>query len=110
VLILEGRNDDLVNSGGSKFNLAQLDLWLADSGLFEDVASFTETDQTGETLIGIVFVSNQKPDPETLISSLKNFLPTLKLSKMFAVDAIPRNKMDKVDRVAIQQLIQENRA
>lgn len=110
VLILEGRNDDLVNSGGSKFNLAQLDLWLADSGLFEDVASFTETDQTGETLIGIVFVSDQKPDPETLISSLKNFLPTLKLSKMFAVDAIPRNKMDKVDRVAIQQLIQENRA
>ena len=39
-LTLHGRDDDLLNSGGSKINLSYLDEALLASGLFEDVACF----------------------------------------------------------------------
>lgn len=109
-LIFEGRNDDLVNTAGSKFNLAQLDLSLAETGLFKDVASFSEINSGGETIIGIIFVNENETEPEQLISRLKELIPTLTVSKMFSVDYIPRNSMDKLNKVAIQQLAKEHHA
>lgn len=107
-LILLGRNDDLVNAAGSKFNLVQLDLWLQDSGLFTDVASFTTSDNAGEVQIGIAFVAKQPPIPEILLKRLNEFLPNLQVKVLLHLEAIPRNKMDKVVRIELQKLAKEH--
>jgi acyl-coenzyme A synthetase/AMP-(fatty) acid ligase len=107
-LVLLGRNDDLVNAAGSKFNLVQLDLWLQDSGLFADVASFTTSDNVGEVEIGIAFVAKQPPVPEILVKRLREFLPNLQVNVLLQLGAIPRNKMDKVVRIELQKLAKEN--
>ena len=107
-LHLLGRNDDLVNAAGSKFNLVQLDLWLQDSGLFTDVASFTTSDVVGEVGIGIAFVAKQPPIPEILVKRLQEFLPNLEVKVLLQLEAIPRNKMDKVVRNELQKLAKES--
>lgn len=97
-LVLKGRIDDLVNAGGQKFNLLELDLWLQDSGLFDDVASFQCEDEFGETQIGVAFVSSKPPIPELLTEQLSAVLPNLQLATLMRLDVIPRNKLGKTVR------------
>ena len=106
-LLLLGRNDDLVNAAGNKFNLVQLDLWLQASDMFVDVASFTTSDVAGETEIGIAFVAKQPPIPEILVKRIREFLPNLEIKILMQIDAIPRNKMDKVIRKELQLMAKD---
>ena len=103
-LHLSGRADDLVNAGGAKFNLLELDMWLRDANLFDDVATFTFLNDGGEQAIGIAFVSNQPPIPEILTKRIQDFLPNLNPALILRLKELPRNKLDKVDRKAIQEL------
>jgi acyl-coenzyme A synthetase/AMP-(fatty) acid ligase len=102
-LFLEGRADDLVNVGGNKFNLLTLDQWLAKTNLFSEVASF-QFIRSGETKIGIAFSSHEAPNPEALQKELKEFLPGFQADVLLRISSLPRNKMDKVDRIAIATL------
>lgn len=103
-LLLIGRVDDLVNAGGAKFNLLELDSWLKESDLFDDVATFHFNDQHGDTKIGIAFVSEQPPIPEILTSRIQKFLPNLNISLVVRLKELPRNKLDKVDRKELQRI------
>lgn len=104
-LVLAGRVDDLVNAGGAKFNLLELDSWLEQSGLFDDVASFQLMNTEGETDIGVAFVTSNPPLPETLIRRLKDFLPNLELRHLIRLKTIPRNKLGKIQRNEIVSLV-----
>lgn len=108
-LYLSGRGDDVVNAAGSKFNLITLDLWLAESNLFNEVACFTYVD-SDETRVGMAFVSENPPQPEILVERLKAFLPNLQLGEIIRIDSLPRNKMDKVDRKALAELTEGKNA
>ncbi len=108
-LYLSGRNDDVVNDAGSKFNLLTLDLWLADTKLFDEVASFSYNSPSG-TKIGLAFVSKNPPEPHLLIEKIQGFLPNLKLGNLLRISSLPRNKMDKVDRKALAELAEESNA
>jgi acyl-coenzyme A synthetase/AMP-(fatty) acid ligase len=98
---LAGRRDDLVNAGGAKFNLFELDHWLVESGLFLDAASFQFTTEAGATSIGIAFVTKHPPEPSILRERLKDFLPDLTLGKLLRVEGIPRNQLGKVVRAQL---------
>ena len=106
-LYLSGRSDDVVNDAGSKFNLLALDLWLADTNLFEDVASFSYHTPSG-TRIGLAFVSSNPPEPHILVEKIRSFLPNLQIGKILRISSLPRNKMDKVDRKALAEQAEEN--
>jgi acyl-coenzyme A synthetase/AMP-(fatty) acid ligase len=103
-LWLSGRRDDLVNAGGAKFNLIELDHWLVESGLFLDAASFQFTTETGVTSIGVAFVTKHPPEPSILRERLKDFLPDLTLGKLLRVEEIPRNQLGKIERVNLASL------
>lgn len=104
-LWLAGRKDDLVNAGGAKFNLMDLDLWLRDSGLFLDAASFQTTAVNGSVDIGIAFVTKNAPNPDILVGRLRDFLPNLVFGTIMRVHEIPRNQLGKVDRALLSQKV-----
>ena len=106
-LYLEGRNDDVVNAAGNKFNLLTLDLWLQDTALFDDVASFTYETPSGSR-VGLAFVSANPPEPHILVQRIQSFLPNLQIGQLLRLSALPRNKMDKVVRIELQKLAKEN--
>jgi acyl-coenzyme A synthetase/AMP-(fatty) acid ligase len=104
-LWLAGRRDDLVNAGGAKFNLLELDQWLVESGLFLDAASFQFTNAAGATSIGIAFVTKHPPEPTILAARVKEFLPDLAFGALIRMASIPRNQLGKVDRTLISNNI-----
>jgi acyl-coenzyme A synthetase/AMP-(fatty) acid ligase len=100
-LWLAGRRDDLVNAGGAKFNLLELDQWLVDSGLFLDAASFQYTKASGATSVGIAFVTKHPPEPSILADRVRAFLPDLTFGALLRIDKIPRNQLGKVERAVL---------
>lgn len=107
-LHLIGRIDDLVNAGGAKFNLLELDIWLKESELFDDVASFSYANEFDEPAIGVAFVAKLSPIPELLTKRLQEFLPNLKISTLVRLAELPKNKLDKVDRKALAKTLLGN--
>lgn len=103
-LWLAGRRDDLVNAGGAKFNLLELDQWLVESGLFLDAASFQFTNADGATSVGIAFVTKHPPEPSILKDRIREFLPDLSISLLMRVNEIPRNQLGKVERANLASL------
>jgi acyl-coenzyme A synthetase/AMP-(fatty) acid ligase len=104
-LWLAGRRDDLVNAGGAKFNLLELDQWLQDCGLFLDAASFQFVDNAGNTTVGIAFVTKNPPEPSILTARVKEFLPDLVFGALVRMAEIPRNQLGKVERVKLSSTI-----
>ncbi len=104
-LELSGRTDDLVNLGGAKFNLLELDVWLQRLEMFDEVAAFKTTNQFGELEIGIAFASKLPPIPELLTEQVKAFLPDLDFQYLIRLEKLPRNKLDKVDRAELAKLV-----
>jgi acyl-coenzyme A synthetase/AMP-(fatty) acid ligase len=104
-LTLSGRTNDVVNAGGAKFNLAELDLWMADIDLFTDCASFQFQDDSGATAIGIAFASKHPVNPQDLAERVRGMLPNLEVRAFVRVELIPRNSLGKVSRRALSSLI-----
>ncbi|MFM6968243.1 MAG: class I adenylate-forming enzyme family protein [Microbacteriaceae bacterium] len=102
-LWLAGRRDDLVNAGGAKFNLIELDRWLQDCGLFLDAASFQFVDNRGAESVGIAFVTKNAPEPEILTARVREFLPDLQFGALLRLNEIPRNQLGKVNRTLLTQ-------
>ena len=105
-LELSGRTDDLVNLGGAKFNLLELDVWLQRLEMFDEVAAFKVTNEFGELEIGIAFASKLPPIPEMLTEQVRSFLPDLDFQYLIRLPKLPRNKLDKVDRAELAKLVQ----
>jgi acyl-coenzyme A synthetase/AMP-(fatty) acid ligase len=108
-LTLSGRTNDVVNAGGAKFNLAELDLWMAEIDLFTDCASFQFEDASGATAIGIAFVSKHPVNPQDLAERVRGMLPNLEVRAFVRVELITRNSFGKVTRAALAALISEER-
>ncbi|MFM9878221.1 MAG: AMP-binding protein, partial [Rhodoglobus sp.] len=104
-LLISGRADDLVNAGGAKFNLAELDLWMRELDLFTDCASFQFRDATGATSIGIAFQSRHPADPAIVLERVRALLPNLEIKALLRVDGIPRNHLGKVVRTSLAELM-----
>ena len=104
-LEINGRADDVVNIRGSKFNLLELDTWLAELNLFEESASFLVNTEDENLAVGIAFVSKNEPIPELLTQKLKTFIPDLEFSHLLRLKNLPRNRLDKVNRGELSRLV-----
>ncbi|CAB4611065.1 unannotated protein [freshwater metagenome] len=104
-LVLAGRTDDVINLGGAKFNLLELDLWLQNSEMFDEVASFRVKTDEGIDEIGIAFVSANPPIPELLTRRVRAFLNDLEFKYLFRISELPRNKLGKIDRKSLTKLV-----
>jgi acyl-coenzyme A synthetase/AMP-(fatty) acid ligase len=100
-LILHGRSDDLVNAGGTKFTLQQLDAWLQNIDSFMDAASAQFSDDNGDTKIAVAFVSANPIGLDAVMSQLNRFLPSLPIGAIIRLAEIERNPVGKVNRTAI---------
>lgn len=103
-LTISGRTNDVVNAGGTKFNLLELDIWLGNSELFDDVASFTYLNTFDEVEVGIAFVKVEDPIPELIIRRLQEFVPGLQVNSLIRLAKLPRNKLDKVNRAELTKI------
>lgn len=103
VLQLAGRTDDLVNAGGTKLNLAQLDLRLAEIDLFSDAASFSFTEPGGLRGVGVVFVADGDPSPDAVARAVRDHLSGLTVSRLVRVAELPRNARGKVSRIDLER-------
>lgn len=102
-LHLVGRSNDVVNANGAKYNLAELDIWLAELRIFADAASFSYATPDG-TAVGIAFVAKPHVGAEIALAQLGARFPNLAVSTLLKLDAIPRNQLGKVDRRALASL------
>ncbi len=106
-LLISGRADDLVNAGGAKFNLAELDIWMAELDVFSDCASFQFRDAAGAVAIGLAFQSRNPVNPEVVLDRVRGLLPNLEIRALLRIDSIPRNQLGKVSRNALTALMGE---
>ena len=106
-LVISGRTDDVVNAGGAKFNLAELDLWLDGLDAVSDCASFLFTDSSGATAIGIAFTSRHPINPAELRARLADRLPNLEVGALIRLATIPRNDLGKVQRTLVEKMFGE---
>lgn len=104
-LMLAGRTDDVVNLSGAKFNLLELDLWLQNSEMFDEVGSFLIKTEDGVDEVGIAFVSQTPPIPDLLTRRVRAFLNDLEFKYLIRVTELPRNKLGKLDRKALAELV-----
>ena len=107
VLELAGRTDDLVNAGGSKVNLADLDRVLAELDIVRDVATFAFELPGGLTAIGIVYVSTGDIAAEVFAERMHRAAPGVEFRSLIRVDAIPRNPRGKVSRKHLAELLEQ---
>jgi long-chain acyl-CoA synthetase len=102
-LRISGRTNDVVNANGAKFNLAELDIWLSELRIFTDAASFSFTTDAGVG-VGIAFVAKAHVGQEIVVEQLATRFPNLAVGALIKLDAIPRNQLGKVDRLALQSM------
>jgi acyl-coenzyme A synthetase/AMP-(fatty) acid ligase len=100
-LIIHGRSDDLVNAGGTKFTLQQLDSWLQNINLFADAATAQFSDANSDTKIAVAFVSKNSISQDAIMGQLNRFLPGLPIGAIIRLAEIERNPVGKVNRTAI---------
>lgn len=103
-LSIEGRSDDLVNAGGVKVNLAQLDQTLSDIKEFRDVATFEFSGPLGESLLGVAYTSLEAVSLRDLQRLVAIATPAQRYNAYLRLDSIPRNLLGKVDRHALSNL------
>jgi acyl-coenzyme A synthetase/AMP-(fatty) acid ligase len=103
-LSIEGRSDDLVNAGGVKANLAQLDQSLSDIKEFTDVATFEFNGALGESSLGVAYTSFEAISPSDLERLVAIATPTQRYGAYLRLDSIPRNVLGKVQRQDLSNL------
>lgn len=96
-LIIIGRIDDVINSGGKKVSLSKVESALGD----EFAAYATDSSEWGSAL-NIVTTGKMSDDEIQLILSVKFGVKALSIKR---IPEIPRTALQKIDRVALGKLI-----
>ena len=106
-LVLDGRIDDLINLGGVKINIAELDLRLSQISQFKDVAAVIYNNPLGEKELGIAFVSEMNLSIEDVQRQCKRVANGISVNSFIKLDLIPRSSLGKVERKNLTKLVEE---
>ncbi|MFI4939343.1 MAG: class I adenylate-forming enzyme family protein [Burkholderiales bacterium] len=104
LLVLTGRDSELINKGGSKIDPVPIDQFMADYAGVEDAAAFGLESKMGIHDVAAALVVQDDFDLETLHRELlgkfgAESCPFI----LFRIDRIPRNTMGKVMRSRLSQ-------
>lgn len=99
-LVLSGRETDLINLGGDKVNLADIDQAARDFNLVEDAAGFVIEDPFGLPKIGLAVVGNHA-NLRALDVQMRKVFVSSHPSAYIRVEKISTNANGKIDREAL---------
>ena len=96
LLVLAGRESELINSGGVKISPFLIEQILLESNYITDAAAFSVINKYGIEVVVAIVVCSDNLEINNLNKELKlKFTSSNKPSYLFKVDKIPRNKMGK---------------
>jgi O-succinylbenzoic acid--CoA ligase len=96
-LIILGRADDVINSGGKKVSLSKVE-----NALGENFAAFSSESSEWGSALNIATTGQMSDDEIQLVLSVKFGVKALNI---FRVAQIPRTSLEKIDRQALGKLI-----
>jgi acyl-CoA synthetase (AMP-forming)/AMP-acid ligase II len=106
LLIISGRQNDVLNAGGGKFAAEKIEAALVSFKGVNNAAVFMETNKVGVDEVWAAIVSNEPVDPEALRAYCRARIPTVFVpAHVVALDALPVNTMGKVDRPRVKEIV-----
>lgn len=105
-----GRADNVINSGGVKIQLEQLESQIAQTTLLPDT-SFAVSAQADESLGQqlVLVIEGGIQNSQDLLARLKALLPQYhNPRKLVVVDSLPKTASGKLDRLALVQLLSKH--
>lgn len=103
---LIGRQSEVINIGGVKVKLEELDEFALRRLPVQDAASFVSKTPEGVDLLCLAFVPKAETDPQEIISGLRRDFAHAVPNRIFRVETIPRNEMGKPLRRALRDLLE----
>lgn len=104
-LVVRGRGDDLIITGGKKVSPGEVELALRSSGQFDDVAVIGIPDSKWGQAVAACHPAGMAPPRMQLVKAALSGLASFKHPKVIlAVSPWPRNPQGKIDRVELARL------
>ena len=100
LLAIEGRGADIVNIGGGKFSLSELEVSLSRLPAVQDIGAVVLKSETGDELT-FAAEFDSATDMRALSQQIAARLPVVTRFKLVRVKKIPRNAMGKIARHAL---------
>jgi acyl-coenzyme A synthetase/AMP-(fatty) acid ligase len=108
MLCIAGRNSDVVNRGGEKLSIIDIENFLLTCFGVNDAAVCTVMGQTGFSEVWAALVLAPSADMAALRYSIEsNAQYKNNIDKIFVVEAIPRGTLGKVQRDDLKKMLQE---
>ena len=108
LIILSGRDSELINRGGIKINPRAPEEFILNSAFIEDAAIFPFSNDMGIQEIGLAVVPNEGFNEVSLKKEiLEKFGASRVPNQIIKVKEIPRNVMGKVEKFNLKQLIKK---
>jgi acyl-coenzyme A synthetase/AMP-(fatty) acid ligase len=104
-LVLEGRANDIVNAGGIKVNLHEIEVAALTLGKLADSAAVVIDNLDGVSRVVLAVVRGPSSDLEALGRDLKDQFDALAPHTVVGMQSIPKNRAGKTDRDALAQII-----
>jgi acyl-coenzyme A synthetase/AMP-(fatty) acid ligase len=104
-LVLEGRANDVVNAGGVKLNLHEIEVAALTLGKLADAAAVVIDNIDGVSRVVLAVVRGPSSDLEALGRDLKNQFGVLAPHTVVGMQTIPKNRAGKTDRDALAQIV-----
>lgn len=100
-LLVSGRRDAVIITGGEKADPAEIEAALRASGEFEDVAVIGVPDPEWGQMLVACHPSGRRPDPQRIAPQLAGLAPHKRPRAYLAVEDWPRNAQGKLNRAEL---------
>ncbi len=105
-LVILGRADDVIITGGEKVSPEEVESALRLSGEFEDVAVIGVPDpEWGQVVIACHPAGGREPRPEKVASALSSLEPFKRPKRYVGISPWPRNSQGKISRRRLAELV-----
>jgi acyl-CoA synthetase (AMP-forming)/AMP-acid ligase II len=99
LLVISGRQHDVLNAGGGKMPAEKLEAALISYAGVREAAAFMVTNKHGIDEVWAAIVCKGKVDTEGLLSHCRHLMPAVFVpSNLIAIDTLPTNATGKIDR------------
>ncbi len=105
LLIISGRQNDVLNAGGGKMAAEKVEAALLAFKGVKEAAAFMVTSTLGVDEVWAAIVCSEKIDPENLRAHCRPRMPTVFVpSRIVTVESLPVNAMGKIDRPRLKAM------